>query len=100
MYGFQCLLRIEEVNRRWKASKTSLEGSILMAFPCFVFEVRHEGLMGGGFQLNDFKSVAFSASSGVSTTAFISVSLLKAMNRKKLKQSNQFDSEAYIPGYQ
>lgn len=34
-----------------------------MVFPCFVFEVRHEGLMGQGFQLNDFKSVTFSASS-------------------------------------
>lgn len=78
----------------------SPEGSILMVFPCFVFEVRHEGLMGQGFQLNDFKSVTFSASSCLSTTVFISVSLFKAINRKKPKQSHQFDSEAYIPGYQ
>lgn len=66
----------------------SLEDSILMAFPCFVVEVKHEGLMGGGFQSNDFKSVAFSASSCLSTTAFISFSILKAINRKKLKQSS------------
>lgn len=78
----------------------SPEDSILMVFPCFVFEVRHEGLMGRGFQLNYFKSVAFSASSCLSTTAIISVSLLKAINRKKPKEPHQFDSEACIPGYQ